>query len=119
MGSKIWSDRSYTISNMSEKLVGTTLFQTKHYVRRATIEVSSNRNAFVLIALYEEGNREGGLVDSLQSDGWTLKEGWFVEWSNTYKLNNIFSKIINAGTKVQFTSTRKDMTFAIFAYEGK
>ena len=57
VGSKIWSDRSYTISNMSEKLVGTTLFQTKHYVRRSTIEVSSNRNAFVLIALYEEGNR--------------------------------------------------------------
>ena len=104
---------------MSEEIVGTTLFQTEHYIAPSNIEVSSNRNAVVLIALYEEGNREGGLVDSLQRECWTLKEGWFVQWSNTHKLNKIFSKVINAGTTAQFTSTQDRMTFAIFTYEGK
>ena len=104
---------------MSVEIIGASLFQTTHIVNRSTIDVSSTRNSVVLIALYDEGHRGRGCVDSLQSNGWTLKEGWFVEYSNRYQLNTIFYKEIDAGTKVQFTCTQRDKTFAIFVYDGK
>ena len=74
--------------------------------------------ANIFIALYEEGNREGGLMEALQADQWTLKNGWYLEWSNKHKLNKVWSKKINSGERVSFTSTKNRMTFAILIKEG-
>ena len=119
IGSEIWSDRGYSISSISDGLLGATLFQTNHYVNARTMSIDSNRNAEIFVAVYEEGNREGGLMEALQADGWTLKNGWYLEWSNQHKLNKVWSKNINAGETTSFTSTEDRMTFAILIKEGK
>ena len=99
---------------MPEDLAGSTLFQPKHYVNRATISVSSTKDAYIWVALYE--TRDGGLMDVLPTEGWTLKDGWYVQW--TEKLNKIWSKHIAAGETVTFTTTKDSMTFSIFVHEG-
>ena len=71
---------------------------------------------------FAQGSRAGGLLDTLQNDGWILKEGLFVNWNIRNlraNLNKIFSKKIEAGKTVYFTSTIDKMTFAIFVYECK
>ena len=123
IGSEIWSDRGYSISSISDGLLGATLFQPNHYVNARTMSIDSNRNAEIFVAVYEEGNREGGLMEVLQADGWTLKNGWYLEWSNKlnklHKLNKVWSKNIDAGETISFTSTKDRMTFAILIKEGK
>ena len=119
IGSEIWSDRGYSISSISDGLLGATLFQPNHYVNARTMSIDSNRDAEIFIAVYEEGNREGGLMEALQADGWTLKNEWYLEWSNQHKLNKVWSKNINAGETISFTSTKDRMTFAILIKEGK
>ena len=119
-GSKIWKDREYSISSISDELIGSILFQPSHYVNPGTMSISANRNAEAFIALFEEGKgREGGLMKVLEADGWTLKNGWYLEWSNQHKLNKIWSKKINAGETVSFTSTKNRMTFSILIKEGR
>ena len=58
-------------------------------------------------------------MEALQADGWTLKNGWYLEWSNQHKLNKVWSKNINAEETISFTSTKDRMTFAILIKEGK
>ena len=118
IGAKLWKDRGYSISSINDELLGSILFQTNHYVNSKTISIESNNNADIFIALYEEGNREGGLMEALQADQWTLQNGWYLEWSNKHKLNKVWSKKINSGESVSFTSTKNRMTFAILIKEG-
>ena len=113
IGSRLFTDRSYTISSMPDKLIGSTLFQSGHYVNRATITVSSTVDAYIMVALYEK--RDGGLINVLSSEGWTLIDG-NVKW--TAMLNKIYIKHIAAGNSVTFTTTKNRMTFAIFAFQG-
>ena len=110
----IFSDRIYSISSIPDELVGSILFQTEHYVARSTITISSDKNADVIVALSEV--RNGGLIDVLPSDGWTLKEEWSVGWSES--LNKVYLKPVSAGGSVTFTSTEDKMTFAIFVVKG-
>ena len=122
IGSEIWNDRLYSISSISDELLGATLFQTNHYVDSRTMWIYSNRNAEIFIAVYEELGRDGGLMDALQADGWTLKNGWYMEWngwSGRHKLNKVWSKNVKAGETIFFTSTENSMTFAILIKEGK
>lgn len=56
-------------------------------------------------------SRDGGLTDVLPSEGWTLKEEWSVDWSES--LNKVYLKQVSAGGSVTFTSTQDEMTFAI------
>ena len=98
--------------------MGASLFQPNHYVNSKTISIESNKDADIFIALYEEGNREGGLMEVLQADEWTLENGWYLEWSNKHKLNKVWSKKINSGKNVSFRSTENRMTFAILVKEG-
>ena len=119
LGAEIWKDRGYSISSISDELVGNILFQPPHYVNAGTMSINANRNAEAFIALYEEGDREGGLMEALQANGWTLKNDWYLEWSNQHKLNKVWSKKINAGDSVSFTSTKNRMTFAILVKEGR
>ena len=114
IGVAIFSDRSYSISSIPDELVGSTLFQPEHYVARSTITVSSNENAEVVVALMEA--RDGGLIDVLPSEGWTLKEGWSVDWHES--LNKVYHKPVSAGGSVTFTSTEDQMTFAILVVKG-
>ena len=105
---------------MTGSLAGSTLFQLEHYIgKTATIVVSSNKDAHIRVALYEEEGRDGGLMDVLPTGGWTLKDGWYVEWSNNFKLNKIWSIQIAAGASVTFTTTRGSGTFAIFASDSE
>ena len=110
MGVAIFSDRSYSISSIPFELVGSILFQAEHYVARSTITISSDRRVDVIVALME--SRDGGLADVLQSEGWTLKEEWSVDWHES-RLNKVYLKPVSAGGSVTFTSTEDRMTFAI------
>ena len=118
IGAKLWKDRGYSISGINDELLGAILFQPKHYVNSKTISIESNNDADIFIALYEEGNREGGLMEALQADQWTLENGWYLEWSNKHKLNKVWSRKINSGESVSFRSTKNRMTFAILIKEG-
>ena len=93
------------------------MFQPKHYVQISTISIIANTDVEVFVALYDEGNREGGLMQELYTNGWELTSE-FVEWSNQYKLNKVWRTNIAAGRTISFTSTRDQMTFAILAKEG-
>ena len=118
IGSKIWSDRNYQISKISDGLEGATLFKPKHYVHSTTMSIIATENDVqVFVALYEEGNREGGLMQELGANGWELTSE-FLEWSNQYRLNKVWKKNIAAGTTISFKSTKNSMTFAILASEG-
>ena len=85
------------------------MFQSETYVARSTITISSDGSADVIVALME--SRDGGLTDVLPSEGWTLKEEWSVDWSES--LNKVYLKPVSAGGNVTFTSTEDRMTFAI------
>ena len=79
--------------------------------------IATENDVQVFVALYEEGNREGGLMQELGANGWELTSE-FLEWSNQYKLNKVWKKNIAAGTTISFKSTKNSMTFAILASEG-
>ena len=119
LGSKIWMDRDYTISDMTDGLSGAILFQPNYYVNSRNISIDSNANAEIFVALYEEGDREGGLMQALYIDRWTLKNGWYIEWSKKHKLNKVWSKKIRSGESVSFTSSKDRMTFAILVKHDK
>ena len=119
IGTLIWSDRSqYPITSISDGLLGSTIFQPRHYVNAGTMSIDSNRDAEVFVALYIGDNREGGLMEALPAEGWTLKNDWYIEWSNHHKLSKVWSKHIKAGETISFTSTMDRLTFAILIKEG-
>ena len=118
IGAKLWKDRGYLISGINDELLGAIIFQPNHRVNSKTIAIESNEDADVFIALYEEGNREGGLMEVLQADQWTLENGWYLEWSNKHKLNKVWSKKIKSGERVAFRSTKNQMSFAILIKQG-
>ena len=104
---------------MQGDLDGSILFRSEQYVNRSTISVSSTKDGYIWVALHEA--RNGGLMDVFTTGGWTLKNGWYVEWSNNgaeENLNKIWSYFITAGASVTFTTTEDRMTFAIFASDG-
>ena len=117
IGSEIWSDRGYSISSISDGLLGATLFQPNHYVNARTMSIDSNRDAEIFVAVYEEGNREGGLMEALPADGWTLRDGWHLTFGNR-GLEKVWAKSIKAGETISFTSTKSSMTFAILIKGG-
>ena len=118
IGSEIWKDKGYTISSISNELLGGTLFQSNHYVDKSTMLINSNKDAVIFVAVYEEKSRDGGLMEALQADGWTLKSGLYLEWLGQHKLNKVWSKKIKAKETISFTSTKNGMTFAILIKEG-
>ena len=119
LGAKIWTDRNYAISEMNTELLGATLFKPAHYLNKATMSVTANKKAAVYVALYEP--RDGGLMQVLQTDGWELTshELAWINGPNTHKLNKIWTKQVNPGSTISFTSTKDNMTFAILVKEGK
>ena len=121
IGSEIWRDEGYSISSISNKLLGATLFQSNHFVDKSTISIDSNNDADFFVAVSEEKSRDGGLMEALQADGWTLKSGLYLEWQTyccQHKLNKVLSKNIKAKETISFTSTKNGMTFAILIKEG-
>ena len=111
-GIAFFSDSSYVIiSSIPDELAGSILFQPPQYVDRSTITISSDENANVIVVLFQQWN--GGFMDMLTSEGWTLKEEWSVDWSES--LNKVYLKPVSAGGSVTFTSTEDRMTFAILA----
>ena len=134
-------NRQETITNMTKDILNSVLFQTKSYIGSSTISVFTNKNALVFLALHCKKSRQGGLNDLLLADDWKFQEGSFIEfekvlvwkyWSmiqpreddrsnnNCHTLNNVWSKKLNAGQTVTFTSTQDymELTFAIFVKEG-
>ena len=118
IGSEIWKDRGYTISSISNELLGATLFQSNHYVDKSTMLINSNKDAVIFVAVYEEKSRDGGLMEAFQADGWTLKSELYLEWLGQHKLNKVWSRNIKEKETVSFTSTKNGMTFAIMIKEG-
>ena len=82
------------------------------------MSITSNRDAEIFIALYIlEANREGGLMENLPADGWTLRDGWHLTFGNR-GLEKVWAKSIKAGETISFTSTKSSMTFAILIKGG-
>ena len=117
-GSEIWNDRNYTLSSMSDGLWGATLFQTHYYINATTLSITSNRDAEIFIALNDKHDGVDGLTETLNSNNWTLNNGWYLEWSNWHKLNKVWSMKLNSSNTTSITSTKNGMTFAILIKEG-
>ena len=106
-GTKIWKDKDFVISDISNGLLGTILFQANYDVNCCTISINSNRDAEVFMYLF--GNQESELMRSSQEIGdWTLRTGLYLEWcnpdgSNKMKLDRVLSKKIKIGEKSRFT----------------
>ena len=117
-GIAFFSDSSYVIiSSIPDELAGSILFQPPQYVDRSTITISSDENADVIVVLFKQGN--GGFMDMLTSEGWTLKEKWSVDWSEgRYGTNKVYLKPVSAGGSVTFNSTEDKTTFAILVVKG-
>ena len=93
------------------------MFQLEHYLCcQQTVTIASNKNAEIVVAAMD--GRDGGLTTVLPSEGWTLKEGWSIDWS-AEGLSKVYSKTISAGDSVSFTTSGSQLTGAIFALEGK
>ena len=120
IGTKLWTNKELTIFDLPKELKGSTLFQTKYYLGSSTICVHSNKDDTVFVAL--NSRQDGGLIDILPLDGWTLIDDLFVqskdELSKNIKLDKIWWKKIDQGKKVSFTSKDGYMIFAIFVKEG-
>ena len=112
---------------MSDEFLGLSLFQPKHYVGAGTVSINSNTDAEIFIALFIEDDRnlrDGGLMEALPADGWTLKDGLYLEWDGghygggIHRLSKVWSKNIKAGETISFTSTKGQMSFAILMKRG-
>ena len=71
MRTKIWKDKAYAFSIIPPELVGLTLFQIAHEVAVPTIEIVSNKDATVYIALSNDISKTVG--DALKAENWTLE----------------------------------------------
>ena len=80
----------------------------------------ANTDIEIFVALFEEGNREGGLMQELDANGWELTSEFleFQGWSNKHKLNKVWTKNAAAGTTISFQSTSDSLTFSILATKG-
>ena len=119
-GTPLFNDKEkYTIIHLSGDLPQSTLLRQRYKVNKAAITVSATVAAYIRVALY--GDRDGHLNDYLSDQGWELLDGWYVEWYENAptKLDRIWSKHLAAGQSISFISNKDDMTFAIFASEGK
>ena len=117
-GIAFFSDSSYVIiSSIPDELAGSILFQPPQYVDRSTITISSDENADVIVVLFQHW--DGGFMDMLTSEGWTLKEEWSVDWSEGRSgTNKVYLKPVSAGGSVTFNSTEDKTTFAILVVKG-
>ena len=71
-GAQLWLDNSFTVSNLPEYLIGTTLLQIPYKTAspRANIQVLVSKPSNIYIA-YEDGRR-GRYGNSLREQGWSL-----------------------------------------------
>ena len=118
-GVKVWSDLTYTISQVPSFLQGSVLFQVAHWgIDSGTdIKVEGKQQASVYIALDTDSDESGGFASSLSKQGWALMTGE-VRYADTarssYQLDNIWRKTIMDQTFLSFTTTKENLTLSIF-----
>ena len=117
-GLKLWKNKNYTLTSLSDGLWGSHLFTACHHINASKILATSKKDAEIFVALYGEQHEERELMDSLMSDNWTLKDEWYIEWDNKFRLDKVWSKNLSYGHNISFTSPRDDMTIAILIKEG-
>ena len=103
IGKRIWDDRNFTISNISNELLGATLFHTNCERTRVNASVVSNKDAEIFIALSDNFDNED-VMNALKKDNWTLRSEIYVEGKDNFGckeiLNKVWSKKTNAGDTV-------------------
>ena len=123
IGVELWSDRTYVISELPLFLERSELFQVPHrgIASGTEIKVENDQQSFVYIALNVDEGRDGGLLETLPEQGWTLMTGE-VKYEgykgNPHRLDNIWRKTMPPETGVSFTTTTGDLTHSIFVSEG-
>ena len=123
VGVQLWNDRKYTITELPGYLDGAILFQGPHspIAAETMISITASRTSTLYIAI--SNNRNGGLPDTLQSDGWKLTDGNVIYTSNSNGLNfrafmNIWTESVAANSTTKFALPVSDVTLAIFVANG-
>ena len=105
IGSRTFIDNAMTISSLSKDLLGSYLFQLKwDLVNSSSVSISCDRDCVVIVALWEHESRQDSLIDSLQYDGWLLKNDQQIRWKKDEKyvdIKSVLSQII-PGNKITF-----------------
>ena len=122
VGIDLWRDWPIKITEIPSFLQGSVLFQVPHsgIASGTTIKVEGNKKSSVYIALDVDNGRDGGLAGTLSQQGWTLLEGevgYTGHDGTSYRLSEIWRKILMAKTFVSFTTTTGGQTNSI--YVGK
>ena len=119
-GLKLWKNKNYTLTSLSDGLWGSHLFTACHHINSSKIFATSNKDAEVFVALYREDDADKviSVMDFLISDNWTLKDEWYIEWDNKYRLDKVWSKNLSYNHNISFTIPRDDMTVAMLIKEG-
>ena len=117
IGKRIWNDRNFTISNISNELVGATLFHSNCERTRVNASIVSNKNAEIFIALTDNFDNED-VMNALNKDGWKLRREMYLEGEDNFGckeiLNKVWSKKINAGDRVPILLDLNDGPWKLF-----
>ena len=123
IGVEVWNDRAYPIAELPFFLEGSQLFQTPHktIASGTEIKVENVQQSFVYIALEIGEGRDGGLLETLPEQGWTLMTGeviWTGALGDPERLASIWGKTMPPDTGLSFTTTKGPLTHGIFVSKG-
>ena len=143
MKTTIWKDKAYAFSRIPPELAGLTLFQIAYEVAVPTIEIVSNKDATVYIALSNDKSKTVG--DALKAENWTFEneslshdhssvtcgkscplflEGKDPSEKNPKKFESVYSKNINSENPVTLNRAKlipnpSIVQFALLIRESK
>lgn len=122
IGSRIFKDYAMTISSISNDLLGSYLFQLEwEIVNSSSVSISCNRDCVVIVALWEHESRQDSLINSLQFDGWLLKNDQPIKGKKDEKYvaaKAVLSQIIQANRSLSFSKHENSLPISVFVFEG-
>ena len=122
-GFRLFSDNAYERKNQSKLIDENIWFKLSWKdVRSSSISVTSNEDLAVFLAIWELEERESSLINSLQDEGWFLKNELEIWWNYvdlSWKLHEgktkaILVKLHQAGDTLSFNRPENHAPTSIF-----
>lgn len=122
-GSTIFQEYSWRISSISDELRGSNLYELGwDNVNNSSVSVVCYEDCAVVVALWENENRQERLMSSLQYDGWIWKKEQKIEFYDRVsfgKTKGVFSKAIKANQTLSFNKPENNLPISVFVVYGK
>ena len=123
----IFSDNKFTIHNISKSIEEHIWFRLSWKDdQNSSVSVSSRKDLVVFLVIWENENSQIGLMNSLQNEGWILKNDLDIWWQviESWKMKKgpakaILLKPLNAGHIVAFNKPEKHAPLSIFVIDGR